>query len=385
MRGALSAIALFAPVLCAQTIVPAPPGGLPPAGSLRCGISPIHPSMNFGLRLQAGYTINVPLVQYKGPGHKWRVLVRIEPRDPAGAPVYLASQFELAPVPETKAEGEIGGAFLLGEGRYEASLALQDDLRRVCTAGWQIDANGRSVRGLENLLPPGTVAELSSAPAQTHQDAVFDRLTVLVHAAPAVARESRLQASDLVTSLGELSSLLAERPARSVRLVVFNLAQQTELLRQEPFHLADLNHVQQALYNLQLARVDYRVLQNRGGEADLLTGIVERELDASDPPDAVVFLGPRLRSPSGLAKRALSIPKKMPRFFYVARWRAPRRTGGTPNDMEGRFGALPLDPLPARVRSGTDVIAEMVARLKGKTFDVQSPSDFAKAIRQIGR
>jgi len=386
MRGALFAFVLSSPLLCAQSIVPLPAGGFPQGGSLRCRVSPIHPAVDFGLRLQAGYTVHVPLAQYKGAGHKWRVVVRVEPREPAAAPIYLGSHFELPPVPDTKAEGEIGGGFLLGEGRYEVTLALEDEQGRTCTAAWQIEASGRAVRGFDNVLPPGAVAELSSAPAESSQDPVFERLTVLVHAAPATERDARLQASDLVTSLGELSSLVGQRPARSVRLVVFNLTQQTELLRKDPFRLADLNAVQQALYNLQLAQVDYRVLQNRNGETELLAGIVEREMSAAEPPEAVVFLGPRLRSPAGLAKRALAIPKKMPRFFYVARWRTPRQgSGGTPGDMKGRLGAFQLDPLPARVHTETDVIAEMVARLKGKTFDVESPADFAKAIRQIGR
>ena len=387
MRGVLFGIALWAP-LYAQVVIPPPRGGLRTGTGLRCVISPIHPAVNFGLRLQAGYTVRVPLAQYHGPGHSWRVLLRVGPHDGAAAPVYLGSRFELPPVPETKTDAEIGGAFLLGEGRYDAALALEDDLGRVCTGEWEMDAQfGSHLRGFENPLAPGTVTELTTPPADTHQDPVFERLTVLLHAAPAASRAAQLRPSDVVVSLGQLSALLQDRPARSVRLVVFNLAQQKELFLRDAFRLADLELVRQAIYNLQLARVDYRVLQNRDGAAEMLAGIVEREIDASQPPDAVVFLGPRQHSTARLARHALTVPRRVPRFFYLAYQHAPRPLGrGTPSDMAGpaMFGAA-IDPLPARVRTDTDLISEMVSRLKGKTIPVTSPADFARAISRISR
>jgi hypothetical protein len=387
MRGVMFGIALCAP-LCAQVIVPPPPGGLPSGTGLRCIISPIRPVVNFGLRLQAGYAIRVPLAQYRGSGHNWRVLLRIVPDNPAGPPVYLGSRFELPAVPKTKTDAQIGGAFLLGEGRYDAALALEDDLGRVCTGEWQIEASfERQVQGFANSVAPGTVVEFSAPPADSHQDPVLERLTVLLHAAPTASRAAQLQATDVAASLGQLSALLQHRPARSVRLVVFNLAQQKQLLSRDDFRLADLEIVRQVIYNLQLARVDYRVLQNRDGAAEMLAGIVEREIGASQAPDAVVFLGPRQHSTVRLARHALTVPRRIPRFFYLAYQHAPRPLArGTPSDMAGpaMFGAA-IDPLPARVRSDTDLISEMVSRLKGKTIPVTSPADFAHAIGQISR
>ena len=57
-------------------------------------------------------------------------------------------------------------------------------------------------------------------------------------------------------------------PTRSVRLVVFNLDQQKELFRQESFSPKALDQVAQAINNVQLGVVDYRVLQNRRGHLD---------------------------------------------------------------------------------------------------------------------
>jgi hypothetical protein len=37
--------------------------------NLQCEVEPTKPILNFGLRFQAGYLLEVPLVQYSGAGH----------------------------------------------------------------------------------------------------------------------------------------------------------------------------------------------------------------------------------------------------------------------------------------------------------------------------
>jgi hypothetical protein len=54
-----------------------------------------------------------------------------------------------------------------------------------------------------------------------------------------------------------------------------------------------------------------------------------------------------------------------------------RGTGG------GRGGGTGLPPMPPSMEPQSDMIAEAVSRLKGKTLAIHSPSDLAKAIRKI--
>src|SRR5271157_4927402 len=80
---------------------------------LRCEVTPIRPSLNFGFRFQAGYVVHVPMNQYSGSGHGWAMVTRITPEGGGQQPVYLASRVRLPPVPKTKVEVEVGGGYLL--------------------------------------------------------------------------------------------------------------------------------------------------------------------------------------------------------------------------------------------------------------------------------
>ena len=57
--------------------------------------------------------------QFFGPGHLWVVLARITPEGGDRKPVYVGGRTRLPDIPRTKVELELGGGFLLGEGRYQ--------------------------------------------------------------------------------------------------------------------------------------------------------------------------------------------------------------------------------------------------------------------------
>jgi hypothetical protein len=152
-------------------------------------------------------------------------------------------------------------------------------------------------------------------------------------------------------------------PARSVRLVVFNLDQQKTLLRQDAFAPGALGRVAQALNGTELGLVDYHVLQNPHGHVDLLAGLMNLELRAEPPSDVVVFLGPETRYVDKLPPTALEQP-----------------TGATP-----QFFDLQFKPYFRAGSSLPDSISLATAKAKGKTFVIRTPADFGKAIEQIER
>jgi hypothetical protein len=331
---------------------------------LRCEVRPLRPTLDFSFRFQAGYMVRVPMNQLPGKGHAWGVVVRVTPE--GGASVYLGHRTRLPEVPKTNAELELGGGYLLGEGRYRVAWKLTDETGRVCRSEWKVDARrSHADRKVRMSLPPETVTPLyARAPSDHHDDAPALRLTVLLDAAPISPRRTRMGARDNMMLLGTLSALLDRLPTSSVRLVAFNLDQQKELYRQDGFTPDRLSDLAQTVESLQLGMVDYHVLQNRRGHVELLADLVNRELAEPEPSDVILFLGPLARFgerfPEQLLERSAA---PSPRFFYL-QYRPP-------------FLRMQA-PLP-------DLIHSLVGRLKGKVVVMNSPGDFEKGIEQIER
>jgi hypothetical protein len=332
---------------------------------LRCEVTPIKPSLNFGFRFQAGYVVRVPMNQYSGSGHGWAMVTKITPEG-GQPPVYLATRVPLPPIPKTRIEFEVGGGYLLGEGRYDVNWTLLDDTGRICRGSWRVNARlGRRERQVKLAMPRDTVADFTlrgrSDRKRDPDDAAPIRLTVLLDAAPLVPFRTRLRASDRVILLGLLSSLLDRVPARSVRLVVFNLDQQKTLLRQDAFTPSALDRVARTLNGTELGLVDYHVLQNPLGHVDFLAGLINLELRAEPPSDVVVILGPETRYVDKLPPTALEEPAgAAPQFFNF--------------QFRPYFRNVPTLP---------DSISLATAKVKGKTIVIRTPADFAKAIEQI--
>ena len=229
--------------------------------ALRCEVSAIKPSLNFSFRYQAGYTVTVPMNQYLGTGHRWSILIRITPEGGDRKPVYLFSRIPLPQVPKTNVEVRVGGGYLLGEGVYGVRWMMLDDSGRVCRKSWRVDVHlSRADRLVKVAMPPDTVWEIGlrgsrTLPRQT-DDAAPLRLTIFLHTAPLFPRRTRLRPNDMVTLMSTVSSLLERVPARSVRLVLFNLEQQKELYRKEDFVLQDMGQVSRAMTNIELGLVD---------------------------------------------------------------------------------------------------------------------------------
>jgi hypothetical protein len=367
---------LFSTALWAQSIVD--PNTIPRAMSrfeprpddrgLVCSVTQFGPALNFSFRIQAGYIVRVPMNQYFGPRHAWFTLIRLTPEGGDHKPVFLASRVRLPDVPKTKVEVEIGGGYLLGEGGYQVRWMMLDDQGRVCRHDWHIEARlTRAERTAKVAMRPYTAAAFSllGSPDEdrSHDDSAPFSVTILLHAAPVFPRRTHLRANDRMLLVGSLAALLERLPARSVRLVVFNLDQQKELYRRENFGIHSMDEVEQAMNELELSAVDYSVLRKPNGHLDLLADIVSREVHAEKPSDAVVFLGPSTRYEDKLPRGALAKASAIPRFFYFQ-----------------------YRPLWRRVvPSGTDTITMAVSGLKGKTMIIRTPAEFAKAIDQLER
>jgi hypothetical protein len=379
--------------------------------SLRCETTPVAPVLGFSLRFQTGYQARVPLSQFHGPGHRISVLVRIAPEASDGKPVYLLRSFDLPDVPDTEFVAEFAGSFLVGQGSYHSSAIVLDDVNRVCRADWRIEVkSGRYERNWLSMQP-NTVEPIdagASGATIPDLDAKFNRLTIFLHAAPLIPGTSKLLATDVLTAVDSLVALLDQIPARSVRLVLFNLDQERELYRNEGFTARDVEQVTRVLDKTQLALVDYRVLRQPQGQAEMLRALIHREVNEANRSDAVIFLGPD-RSVADKAATAAADAHAPGRHFFYLQYESAQAwfTGTSTATSMGMAGdprpkypcqewpcsiipsqslATPTQAPESNMRKASDpgAIAIAIRKLKGRVLVVRTPADFAKAVDQIG-
>jgi hypothetical protein len=170
----------------------------------------------------------------------------------------------------------------------------------------------------------------------------------------------RFRTQDRLLLVSSLAALLEALPARSVRVVVFNLDQQKELFRQDDLTPDSFDQVAQSTNDLQLQLVDYRVLQNRHGHVGLLSDLINQELAAAQPSDKVIFLGPTSRFYDKMPDAALEPHAVSPQFFYFQ-----------------------YKPYWGRDADFPDSVAMAIKKVKGKTILIHTPDEFARAIRDV--
>lgn len=375
--------------------------GAAAAARLRYEISPVQPALNYSLRLQTGYVLDVPLAQVRGSGHGLRVLVRVTPE--GGKAVYLGSDEGLPEIPEATGEGEFTGTFWVGEGIYGVEALVEDEANRACSSKWRIQAKltGRE-RELRAGMQPGEVAEAVPARPRAAEEPAsanrIERLTILLIAAPLNPRAAKLEAETAAMLRDSVGSLLEQLPAKRVRLVAFNADQQVVLLDKNGFGPDDLNQLTAAFDQLQVAAVDYRKLQS-GRKTDVVSDLVLKELRDPQPASAAILLGPRTAwTADGMTGASLDgalSGSGGPRWFYLeyqqpSQWpfnpqrgRQARMNGGGVG-IGRRFPApdsRPDDRSP--LAAAPDGMEQLLRRLKGETIAIQNPHDLAAAIRRM--
>jgi len=178
-------------------------------------------------------------------------------------------------------------------------------------------------------------------------------------------------------------------PGTQIRLVVFDLDQQKETLRQDGFTLKDMDKAARAANDTDHWAVSVRELQEMPGRWGLLAKLIEGEIHAAEKSDAVLFLGPRIGSFEKMPPHLLEDERSAPGRFYYLEYRLshdgifygipPEMRGGRPQQEPAGLARAPFSADPM------DSVETIVSRLKGKTLIVRSPLDFAKAIETIKR
>ncbi len=337
---------------------------------LKCNLRTMDPRVDFGFRFILAYHADCEIKQFGGKATGVKVFWRITPE--GGAEQAFADSFEIPQAPpgfdlnhlkHVHSSVQFSGAVAAGIGSYDMAVLVVDEHDRIFRKHWKAKAypHGRE-RDLNFLLLPGALASLAIPPIGSKTENGL-ALTVLLNAAPLNPWSRKLWAWDRAFLLDSLASLLRQVPHSSVRVVAFNLEQQTEIFRQDDFTQQDMRKLAQALRRLELGTVTYRTLERQNGWAELLLRLLKEESHAEDRSQALVFLGPTLRLSEKLPAEMLS-------------------------GNESPAPALPLFCVTYYPRIGADFpdsVQYLTTAFKGKIFRIHSPSELGQNLEKLQR
>lgn len=332
------------------------------APALDCRLDPVPPSLGFDLRLWAGYRLAIPASEFAGkPRTAATAVVRVDPVEPAGRPVYLGRRIVVPAIPANIKKGlymGAGGGFSVGAGRYKASMVLADAQGRICLKQWTVKA--KAPRGGITLLAPGEVAsssgEWNGFPPAGGRTAAR-RAIIFIDAHPVYRRRNAATLSwrDQMTLLNVLNSVLSQGGFDSARVVAFDLSNRKVIFDDPDFQPASIDPLADALAAINLATVDYSTLSEGPSERQFLESLVATRTPSPERGE-LVFIAPNRRLWGRTGPRDDSVWEGFPRPWLISL-------------------------LPAPVPEGA--VVDFAKSGRARAFSVYSPSDLASALRRI--
>lgn len=350
--------------------------------SLDCFVASWGPSLDFDFRYGAGFDVAISMKQLK-PGEDVTAYLKVTPQ--GGAPVFLERAIQVPTAPHDQAAAFLvsgnrrrfqvtgSGRFSVGEGKYSVELVVLDAEGRSCHEQWKLQTGKYPDRSVPAAMDPGDIAATERAAWDGRLDANGVRLSVLLDAAPVNPFAARMHAADRAFSMEALAALLREMPCQSVQIVAFNLQQQRDVFRDENFDADGFSRLAAALETLELSTVPVEALK-RGNNIQYLRRLAREQL-ASGQFDAVVFVGPNLRT-------TYDNPQVQPaeststRFFYLEGYETFPAVYGLPPGIGPRVMIQRDIPFP-------DSIEYLTKELHGSVFHIASAKDLAMAIPKM--
>jgi hypothetical protein len=325
--------------------------------SLRCHVRPWLPHLDFNLRFLTGFGLSAPLGQFS-VGEELISFLRVTPEGRES--VLLTESFDVPQVPPEMTgqalrtmDVEMSGSFVVGEGRYQVELVLLNQRGHSFYKRWKLKTSKYRKDAVPLASKPLMVLPVVADSYDGKLDPKGVRLTVLLDATATDPSAAKLWNYAFLSQL--LASLLKQVPCQSVRIVAFNLDQQREIFRQENFDAAGFSELATALRDLQLVTISYENLR-RGSWLEFLLRITREQISASNPSDAVVFIGSwahfSQKAPKGLWN---SVSPGSTHFFYFH-----------------------VDS-----SSLADAIDYLTRALHGTVFRIYSPDDFGTAMQKM--
>lgn len=258
--------------------------------------------MGFDLKFHSGYEVTIPLRELAGRENILTILFRVTPEQTPENPVYLTQKVRVPEIEEeAKGDASIYGSFDLGEGKYKVDWLLRDRSERVCSSYWDVEAElGNKDSQISLVLPPRTVRE--TEPEQFQQEPPVERelqddplvMKVLLNYAPQNPRSAIMRPIDTTALISILRSISREPRIAKFSLVVFSMASQNVLYRQENADRLDFEALGEAVSKLKLGTVEVSKLAVKHSDTQFLSELLRKELSDTERTDAIIIAGPKV-------------------------------------------------------------------------------------------
>ena len=269
---------------------------------LPCTVTPAKPMLGFDLKFHTGYDIAVPMKELAGSENVLSIVFRVAPSNRSDEYVYFGHRFKV-PALEDDAKGDayLQGAFDVGEGSYHVDWLMKDRTERVCSFSWDSEAElPLKDKQIALAVNAGTIQRADGE--QFREDPPVERILsepplnvkVLVNFAPQKYESAALQPADTSALVSILRQIARDPHIGRFSIVAFNVQEQRVLYRQESGSRIDFPALGQALASLSLGTVDLKRLSQKHGDTEFLTDLIKQEVNSADPPDALVFAGPKV-------------------------------------------------------------------------------------------
>jgi len=269
---------------------------------LSCTVTPVKPVLGFDLRYHAGYTVTIPLKELAGPENVLNILFRVTRLDGTGEPSYFIQHFKVPMIDEeASGDAQLEGSVDLGEGKYHVDWMMRDHTESVCSFYWDMEA-ALPVKDRDMRLEEAAGSVEAAHEEQFTEEPPVARvlapsplkIKLLVNFAPQNYNASALRPQDTVALVSILRRIARQPEFGKFSLVAFNIQEQKVLYRQQSEDSIDFPALGEALHSIKLGIVDTRRLQQKHGDTDFLTELIQNEMKDADHPDALVFAGPKV-------------------------------------------------------------------------------------------
>lgn len=332
-----------------------------PGGGLRCDVRRLDTRLSFALRWHAGYRATFALSQLPESEAGLQVVFRVTSRR-TGQQHYFGQSFHLPPGPRPKRQaGQIDGGFFLGEGEYDVDWMLADGEGRSCRDRWNVRLKpGARETEAAQSLEPGEVApiviEWSGTPREPKRRF---RVAIVLHVAPLFPHSIRLTSFDQSFLTTMLTSVLEKTPFLESSVYAVSLEKQQAIFASDRLDAESFRDLLEAMEALELGTITIDQYTRPDGHVDVLAEILNREIGAEQPPDAIIFVGPNNGHTVKFPRERLEDGSRVPPLFYLHldfySWRSP----------------------------WADTIERLTRSQGGKVFTIHDPQALVKALKEI--
>ena len=281
---------------------------------LPCTVTPVKPALGFDLKFHAGYEVTVPLKELAGSENMLTMVFRVTPDDHPDEPVYFSQHI---PVPsiadDAGGPAYLQGTFDVGEGSYHIDWLMRDRAERICSNFWDIQASlPAKDKQMALDISPDVIRVADAEPFKQEPPVERERhdgpinVKVVVNFAPQDSGAATLQPLDLNALISILRNIAREPRITRFSIVAFNMQEQRVIYRQDSAAQIDFPALGKALKALNLGTVDLKQLSQKHGDSEFLGNLITKELtEDKQPPDAVIFAGPKVMLDGGLSDETL--------------------------------------------------------------------------------